>query len=193
MSPELSRYPCAYPLQRPIHRAASLGRNQQRRIQSLGYCHREFWVRWVLNLLAHNSSCFLYRIKVLPHIINAVILTSAWSAGSTYLWSSSRTLYSLSLQNQAPKFLSKLTKQGVPWVCVVICWVVGLLSFLSAGSGGASAAFQWLQNLTALAALNAWCKSADPPCFTIIDPLCRSARLCCRPNASSVHETGYPA
>ncbi|KAI5449774.1 hypothetical protein NCC49_004064 [Naganishia albida] len=96
-------------------------------------------------------------IKVLPHIINAVILTSAWSAGNTYLWSSSRTLYSLALQNQAPKFLTKLTKQGVPWVCVLACWGVGMLSFLSAGSGGASAAFQWLQNLTALAALNAWC------------------------------------
>ncbi|GHJ89594.1 hypothetical protein NliqN6_5996 [Naganishia liquefaciens] len=96
-------------------------------------------------------------IKVLPHIINAVILTSAWSAGNTYLWSSSRTLYSLALQNQGPKFLAKLTKQGVPWVCVLVCWAVGLLSFLSAGSGGASAAFQWLQNLTALAALNAWC------------------------------------
>jgi amino acid transporter len=78
--------------------------------------------------------------------------------GNTYLWSSSRTLYSLALQNQAPRFLTKLTKQGVPWICVLVCWAVGLLSFLSAGSGGASAAFQWLQNLTALAALNAWCK-----------------------------------
>ncbi|KAJ9123202.1 hypothetical protein QFC22_001395 [Naganishia vaughanmartiniae] len=96
-------------------------------------------------------------IKVLPHIINAVILTSAWSAGNTYVWVASRTLYSLALQNQAPKFLAKLTKKGVPWLCVLAVWAVGLLSFLSAGSGGASAAFTWLQNLTALAALNAWC------------------------------------
>lgn len=70
----------------------------------------------------------------------------------------SRTLYSLALQNQAPRFLAKLTKQGVPWICVLVVWAIGLLSFLSAGSGGASAAFQWLQNLTALAALNAWCE-----------------------------------
>ncbi|KAJ9100026.1 hypothetical protein QFC19_005844 [Naganishia cerealis] len=96
-------------------------------------------------------------IKVLPHIINAVILTSAWSAGNTYVWVASRTLYSLALQNQAPKFFAKLTKKGVPWICVLAVWAIGLLSFLSAGSGGASAAFTWLQNLTALAALNAWC------------------------------------
>lgn len=93
-----------------------------------------------------------------PPLIVPAHLTDAYNARNTYLWSSSRTLYSLALQNQAPRFLTKLTKQGVPWICVLVCWAVGLLSFLSAGSGGASAAFQWLQNLTALAALNAWCE-----------------------------------
>ncbi|KAH8089362.1 putative amino acid permease [Filobasidium floriforme] len=95
-------------------------------------------------------------IKVLPHIINAVILTSAWSAGNTYVFTSSRTLYGLALQGHAPKFFTWISKQGVPWTCVLAVWLVSLLSFLSAGSGGAAAAFGWLQNLTALAALNAW-------------------------------------
>jgi amino acid transporter len=70
-------------------------------------------------------------IKTLPHIINAVILTSAWSAGNTYVFTSSRTLYGLALQGHAPKFFTRISKQGVPWTCVVAVWLVSLLSFLS--------------------------------------------------------------
>ncbi|KAG7876170.1 hypothetical protein KL937_005434, partial [Ogataea polymorpha] len=36
-------------------------------------------------------------IKYLNHIVNAAILTSAYSAGNSFLYSSSRTLYSMSL------------------------------------------------------------------------------------------------
>lgn len=126
----------------------------------------------------YSPVSFFLRIKVLPHIINAVILTSAWSAGSTYVFVASRTLYSLALQNQAPRFLTRLSKQGVPWVCVLVTWAVGLLSFLSAGSGGASAAFQWLQNLTALAALNCWCKLYQSfPLAPLLNPCLRSGLL----------------
>ena len=42
-------------------------------------------------------------IPVLNHIINGVILTSAWSAGNSFLFAASRSLYSLALTGQAPK------------------------------------------------------------------------------------------
>ena len=42
-------------------------------------------------------------IPVLNHIINAVILTSAWSSGNSFLFAASRTLYSLALTGQAPQ------------------------------------------------------------------------------------------
>lgn len=38
--------------------------------------------------------------------------------------------------------------------------IVVRVGLVGAGSGGAAAAFGWLQNLTALAALNAWGKKS---------------------------------
>lgn len=48
-------------------------------------------------------------IRGLNHVINAAILTSAWSAGNAFLYSGSRILYSMSLTGQAPKIVSKAT------------------------------------------------------------------------------------
>lgn len=44
-------------------------------------------------------------ITALPSIINACILTSAWSAGNAYLYMSSRALYSLAVAGSAPDSL----------------------------------------------------------------------------------------
>jgi amino acid transporter len=60
------------------------------------------------------------KIKALPSIINAVILVSAFSAGNSDLYASSRTLYGLACAGQAPRFLRKCTKNGLPFWCVFI-------------------------------------------------------------------------
>lgn len=60
-------------------------------------------------------------IKVLPHIINAAVLTSAFSAGNSFLYASSRVLFGLSLRGQAPKIFSQVTKGGVPRIAVAFC------------------------------------------------------------------------
>jgi len=52
-------------------------------------------------------------IDVLPHITNALLVTSIFSAGNTYVYASTRTLYGLALEGQAPKFLRKTTKKGM--------------------------------------------------------------------------------
>ena len=65
-------------------------------------------------------------IKVLPHIINAAIFTSAFSAGNSFLYSSSRILFGLSIRGQAPKIFSRVTKAGLPLIAVAFC--VSLLS-----------------------------------------------------------------
>lgn len=59
-------------------------------------------------------------IKALPSIVNAVILVSAFSAGNSDLYASSRTLYGLACAGQAPRFLRKCTKAGLPVWCVFI-------------------------------------------------------------------------
>lgn len=60
------------------------------------------------------------KIKALPSIINAVILISAFSAGNSDLYASSRTLYGLACAGQAPRFLRYCTKGGLPVWCVLI-------------------------------------------------------------------------
>jgi amino acid permease len=49
-------------------------------------------------------------IPLLSSIINAVILTSAASSGSTFLYNGSRYLYALAQNRQAPKFLLECTE-----------------------------------------------------------------------------------
>jgi amino acid transporter len=87
-------------------------------------------------------------IKVLPHIINAVVLTSAFSSGNEYMYASSRALFMLSQQGQAPAVFGKLTRQGVPIYCIVVSTAFALLGFLACGSAGANQAFTWLGNIT---------------------------------------------
>jgi yeast amino acid transporter len=60
-------------------------------------------------------------IHTLPSIINAAIFTSAFSAGNSFLFCSSRILYGLSIRGQAPRILSYCTKNGLPIVSVLCC------------------------------------------------------------------------
>lgn len=60
-------------------------------------------------------------IRTLPSIINAAIFTSAFSAGNSYLFCSSRILYGLSIRGQAPRIFSYCTKNGLPIVAVLTC------------------------------------------------------------------------
>ncbi|KAI4147461.1 MAG: hypothetical protein L6R39_003106 [Caloplaca ligustica] len=94
-------------------------------------------------------------IPVLDHIINAVILTSAWSAGNSFLFAGSRSLYSLALTGQAPKIFRTCNKHGVPYVCVAVTSLLACLVYLSVSSGSATV-FQWFVNLTTISGYIAW-------------------------------------
>ena len=52
-----------------------------------------------------------FQVPVLPHIINAVILTSATSSANAFLYTGSRYLYALAQNGQAPRFLLKCSKK----------------------------------------------------------------------------------
>jgi len=56
------------------------------------------------------------QIQTLPDIVNAMVLASAFSAGNSYVYCASRSLFGLALEGKAPKFLTKCTKNGVPIV-----------------------------------------------------------------------------
>lgn len=85
-------------------------------------------------------------IGVLPHIVNALLVTSIFSAGNTYTYAATRTLYSLALESKAPRFLRHCTKNGVPIWCFAVTMLFPLLSFLSV-SNSSAIVLTWLINL----------------------------------------------
>ena len=89
-------------------------------------------------------------ISVLPSIINAALLTSAWSAGCADLYVSSRALFGLTQRGHAPAFFATVRRDGLPWVAVAFCAAFSLLSFMAAAKGSAGTAFGYFANMTAL-------------------------------------------
>lgn len=89
-------------------------------------------------------------ISTLPSIVNAVILISAWSSGNSFLYMSSRSLYSLAVSGNAPHIFKKCTKSGIPIYAVGTSSLFCVLSYLNVSSSG-GVVFNWFVNLT-----NAW-------------------------------------
>lgn len=86
-------------------------------------------------------------IEGLPDLINFLILLSGWSCGNAYLYSSSRTLYGLAQEGQAPRFLLRCTKSGVPIYCVTVVSLITCITFL-VSSNSAVEVFYWFVDLT---------------------------------------------
>ncbi|KAL1850773.1 hypothetical protein Daus18300_012781 [Diaporthe australafricana] len=87
------------------------------------------------------------QVSVLPHIVNALLVTSIFSAGNAYVYCAMRSLYGMALEGQAPAFLSKCTRSGIPVWCFAVTMIFPFLSFLAVSNGTAQAV-QWLANLT---------------------------------------------
>ena len=85
-------------------------------------------------------------ITVLPSIVNALILTSIFSAGNTYTYAATRSLYGLALEGRAPRILGRVNKRGVPIYAFAVVMLFPFLSFLQL-SDGSSKVLTWLVNL----------------------------------------------
>ncbi|MDI1487621.1 MAG: hypothetical protein OHK93_006891 [Ramalina farinacea] len=94
-------------------------------------------------------------IQGLNHVVNAVILTSAWSAGNSFLFAGSRSLYSLAKTGQAPKIFMTCNRHGVPYYCVAVTALLACLVYLNVSSGSAQV-FTWFVNLTTISGYIAW-------------------------------------
>ena len=93
-------------------------------------------------------------ISTLPSIINAAVLTSAWSAGNAFFYSSTRVMYAAALDGKAFSFLA-YQKWGVPYFCVLATSLMGLLSYLNL-SNSATEVFFWISNLSSVSTLIVW-------------------------------------
>lgn len=94
-------------------------------------------------------------IKAIPSVVNAIVITSAWSSSNQALLAGTRVLYSLALKGQAPRVLLRTTPWGVPYVCVLIQTAFMFLAFMSLSSS-ALTVFYWFLNLTACGVLISW-------------------------------------
>ncbi|KAF8855414.1 putative arginine permease [Acephala macrosclerotiorum] len=107
-----------------------------------------------------NSSPFviaakLAGVKVLPGIINAVLLFVVLSAANSNVYSGSRILVGLADEANAPKFFTKASKAGVPYWAVAFTSMFGLLAFMNL-STGAGQVFSWFMNITGVAGFITW-------------------------------------
>lgn len=94
-------------------------------------------------------------ISALPSIINAGILTSAWSAGNSYLYMSSRSLYSLAIAGNAPKIFARCNRYGLPIYAVIASSCFAPLAYLNC-SDQAGTVFNWFISLTNTAGYTSW-------------------------------------
>ncbi|PHH59077.1 hypothetical protein CDD81_3816 [Ophiocordyceps australis] len=94
-------------------------------------------------------------LPAIPSVVNAVVITSAWSASNQSLLAGTRTLYGLALKRQAPALFLKTTPWGVPYMCVAVFALFMFLSFMSL-SNDALTVFWWLVDLTAAGVLVSW-------------------------------------
>jgi amino acid transporter len=94
-------------------------------------------------------------IKVVPSIINAVILTSAWSSGNSNMLGGSRILFGMAVNGRAPAIFKRLNRFGVPYVAVIFYAVFMCLGYMTL-SNSASTVFTWLQNIVAISTLVNW-------------------------------------
>jgi amino acid transporter len=94
-------------------------------------------------------------IHGLGSVINAIIITSAWSSGNSFLYMSSRSLYSLAVAGNAPRIFTKCTKHGVPYMAVIAASLFSPLAYLNCASSG-SVVFGWFVNLTNTSGFISW-------------------------------------
>lgn len=94
-------------------------------------------------------------IKALPSVINAVLVTSAFSCGLAVVFLASRVLYGLAEDGHAPAAFLRTNRFGSPYLAVAASVILLPLVYLSLGSNS-SVAFGWFVNIATVAALISW-------------------------------------
>ncbi|SGZ54678.1 CIC11C00000004868 [Sungouiella intermedia] len=94
-------------------------------------------------------------IKGLPSVVNALVLSSAFSAANLALVQTSRNLFALASKGQAPKIFLKTNSRGLPYYGVILAGLFMPLSYMSVSSGSATV-FGWFQSLTSSNLLLGW-------------------------------------
>lgn len=100
-------------------------------------------------------------IKVVPHIMNAVVLIAVLSVGNSSVYGCSRTIASLAVQGLIPKVFGYIDRSGRPLVAIMFTNLIGLLGFLAAYKNEEKV-FTWLFSICSLSSFFTW----SAICFT---------------------------
>lgn len=110
------------------------------------------WIKNDGSIPQSNASASPYVIAMhnlgvhgLPNLVNALLVTSIFSAGNTYTYCSTRSLYGLALEGRAPSIFKYCTKGGVPIACFAVTMAFPCLAFLQLGNGSKTV-LTWLTN-----------------------------------------------
>ncbi|MDY3974751.1 MAG: amino acid permease, partial [Veillonella caviae] len=87
--------------------------------------------------------------------INAIILTAVLSAGNSGLYASTRMLYAMAKNGEAPAVFTKLNSRGVPSNALFATAAFGLFAFATSLIGE-GAAYTWLINISGMSGFIAW-------------------------------------
>lgn len=95
-----------------------------------------------------------FRIPVLPDIVNALIMTSVFSAGNCLVFSGARLLHGMAMEGQAPAIFARCSRAGLPYYAVAGNLVFSFLGFLQVSNSSAMV-LNWLVSvITACYLLN---------------------------------------
>lgn len=94
-------------------------------------------------------------VKVVPHLVNAVILISVISVANSALYSAPRLLLSLAEQGIVPNFFNYVDRKGRPIFCFLAVIAFGMIGFV-ASSSAREEVFAWLLAVSGLSQLFIW-------------------------------------
>lgn len=97
----------------------------------------------------------LHGVKVVPHIINAVILNSVLSVATAAMYSSARLMRSMAQQGLAPKWLDYVDRRGRPLRAWIFSILAAAFAFI-ATYGHQDVVFNWLMSIAALSVVFVW-------------------------------------
>lgn len=95
-------------------------------------------------------------IRVLPDILNAVLLVFVCSVGSSGIYISSRTLHAMAEDGLVFRFFARTDRQGRPYWSLLLTAAVGItLAYLNCSNTGA-VVFSWFSAISGMAFLLVW-------------------------------------
>jgi len=94
-------------------------------------------------------------VDKLPGVVNACILLFVISASNSDFYISSRTLYSLAKEGDAPVFLTRTSSRGVPLYCLGVSALFGCVAFMNIGEDS-KVVFSYLVSAITIFGLVIW-------------------------------------